>query len=113
MNTSVFVFFCLYTLVTLFYFCSQVYLFEIDVYDENGIYGPAPAARPNPVMLRQMLGVNGIWGWGSGRISTPEEGAGLYAPVASYGRNYHNLNWDVYDPDDVPDYERMAQVGIM
>ncbi|KAK7496271.1 hypothetical protein BaRGS_00012436 [Batillaria attramentaria] len=91
---------------------AKVYVFEIDAYDENGEYGPAPAPKPNPTNLRQMLGVNGIWGWGWGRSSTtlsPGQGAALYAPVASYGRSYHNLEWDIPDPDVRPDYERMAQ----
>ena len=91
----------------------QVYVWEIDAYDDNGVYGGPPSPKPNPASLREMLGVNGIWGWGWGKSSTTlsaGQGAALYAPVASYGRNYHNMNWDVHDPDDKPDYARMSQV---
>ena len=31
--------------------------------------------------------------------------------VATHARNYHNLNWDVRDPDHIPDYNKMAQGG--
>ena len=91
----------------------QVYVWEIDAYDDSGVSGGPPSPRRNPVSLREMVGVNGIWGWGWGKSSTAlsaGQGAALYAPVASYGRNYHNLNWDVHDPDEKPDYVRMAQV---
>ena len=94
----------------------QVYIWEIDAFDQFGEYGAPPAPTPNPNTFRQMLGVNGIWGWGWGRSSpslAPGQGAAVYAPVASYARNYHNLNWDVTDPDYDPGYDRMAQVCIM
>ena len=91
-------------------------MWEIDAYDDSGEFGGPPSPKPNVVSLRDMLGVNGIWGWGWGRSSSTlgaGEGAALYAPVASFGRNYHNLNWDVHDPDDRPNYERMAQVCLL
>ncbi|XP_076460765.1 uncharacterized protein LOC143293587 [Babylonia areolata] len=90
---------------------AKVYVWEIDAYPNSGLYGAPPAPCPNPHSLRDMLGVNGIWGWGWGRSSPrvpPGEGPALYAPVASSARNYHNLDWDVRDPDRLPGYDRMA-----
>ncbi|XP_033747726.1 LOW QUALITY PROTEIN: uncharacterized protein LOC117332799 [Pecten maximus] len=83
---------------------NKVYCWEIDSYDELGIWGAAPNAEPNPVSIRDMLGVNGIWGWGHN-----PNGPSLYSRVASYARNYHNLNWDVQDPDFDPQFEQMGQ----
>ncbi|KAK7110950.1 uncharacterized protein [Littorina saxatilis] len=91
---------------------AKVFLWEIDAYDNTGVYGAPPTPKPNTASLRQMLGVNAIWGWGWAKASStlsPGQGAPLYAPVASYGRSYHNLNWDILDPDHKPDYDRMAQ----
>ncbi|KAL8579051.1 hypothetical protein ACOMHN_035990 [Nucella lapillus] len=91
---------------------DKVYVWEVDAYPDGGLHGAPPPPLPHPLSLRQMLGVNAIWGWGWGRASDhlpPGQGAELYAPVASYARNYHNLNWDIRDPDTAPDYDRMAR----
>ena len=42
----------------------KVYVWEIDAYDENGRWGPPPDPEPQAHTFRQLLGVNGIWGWG-------------------------------------------------
>jgi MYXO-CTERM domain-containing protein len=65
------------------------------------------------VPLGEMLGVNGIWGWGTGDWSdaTAAQGPGRYAAVAHVARNYHNMSWDVTDPDHVPDYDAMSREG--
>lgn len=93
---------------------QKVYVWELDAWDADGIYG----SRPEPVLgsatIDDLLGINGIWGWGTGGYSSgddPDVGPELYAQVASTGRNYHNLHWDVQDPDTVPDYEAMAAGG--
>ena len=81
---------------------AKVYMWELDAYGEHSEYGPRPPAKVNPTSLRQMLGVNGIWGWGNNKYSdllARGQGPALYAPVASHARNYHNMNWDVTDPD--------------
>ncbi|XP_060075734.1 uncharacterized protein LOC132555402 [Ylistrum balloti] len=83
---------------------NKVYCWEIDSYDEFGMWGPAAKAKPNSVSIGEMLGVNGIWGWGHN-----PNGASLYSRVASYARNYHNLDWDVRDPDFDPQFEQMGQ----
>lgn len=89
----------------------KVYLWEIDAWDANGIYGARPTPAPGPTTLATLSGVNGIWGWGTDGYSVagdPNRGPSLYARAASQGRNYHNLHWDVVDPDTVPDFEAMA-----
>jgi len=92
----------------------KVYCWEIDAWDEFYLWGPPPSANPNPVTLRHILGVNGIWGWGHSKYSfllQKGEGPYLYSQIASHARNYHNLNWDVKDPDFDPNYENMATEG--
>lgn len=93
---------------------DKVYLWEIDAWGPDGPHGPLPPAVPGTNTLRELLGVNGIWGWGTGDWSDEagaDAGPALYARVASHARNYHNLSWDVTDPDHVPDYEHMATQG--
>ncbi|XP_005093934.1 uncharacterized protein LOC101858845 [Aplysia californica] len=93
---------------------AKVYMWELDAYDKDGEFGPAPDAAVNPTPLREMLGVNGIWGWGNNRYSDllpAGQGPQLYSPVASHGRNYHNMDWDVTDPDVSADYSKMAAGG--
>lgn len=93
---------------------TKVYLWELDAWDANGRHGPLPAARPAQVTYADLVGVNGIWGWGTGDWSdhaAPGTGPALYAEVATHARNYHNLNWDVTDPDHVPDYDHMSTEG--
>ena len=91
---------------------NKVYCWEIDAWDENGRWGPKITAKPQENTLRSILGVNGIWGWGHGTYSSylkPGEGPWLYNAVASHARNYHNLNWDVTDPDNDPQFQKMGQ----
>ena len=99
-------------------------LYECSVWDEHGPHGPMPPPRrqapsifPNPIpTLGQLLGVNGIWGWGTGAYSDmsdrfgTNERATAMAKAFSHGRNYHNWHWDVADPDTIPKFNRMAQV---
>ncbi|XP_052800288.1 uncharacterized protein LOC128231466 isoform X2 [Mya arenaria] len=90
---------------------NKVYCYEIDAWDANGIWGPSIAPKPAKHSFRDMLGVNGIWGWGNQKYSYmlgPGEGPFLYNAIASHARNYHNLNWDVTDPDLDPEYMEMA-----
>ncbi len=90
---------------------NKVTVFEINAYDAYGPYGKMPAAKQNPTNFRDLLGVNGIWGWGHNKYSKqlkPGEGPDLYRRVASHARNYHFMTWDVKDPDHKPDFEAMA-----
>ncbi len=89
-------------------------IWEVEIYDKNGPYGPMPPAEPNPKNFNNLLGINGIWGWGQNIYATqmPEgEGADLYNDISTHARNYHNMIWDVSDPDIVPDYETMGNGG--
>ena len=93
---------------------AKVYVWEVAAYDRFGPYGPPPVITVNPNPLGQLLGVNGIWGWGTSAYSNPTStttGPNLYRRVAGHARNYHNLGWDVRDPDHVPDYTKMANGG--
>lgn len=90
---------------------AKASLWEAKVYDEYGPYGPMPSAMASSKTLSQLLGVNGIWGWGSNiySFSIPNgQGPTLYNAVSKHARNYHELNWDVNDPDNIPNYTAMA-----
>lgn len=90
---------------------AKVYLWELEAYDADGRWGPAPAPAESAVSMADLLGVNGIWGWGTGAYSDAwgAQGPGRYSTAVRHARNYHNLSWDVTDPDHVPDYEAMAR----
>lgn len=91
---------------------NKIYLWEIAAYDKHGVYGPIPKAAPSNVTIKDMLGVNGIWGWGTNQYSDglpAGQGPLLYKPLASHARNYHDMGWDVKDPDNAPDYVKMRQ----
>ncbi|GIQ81185.1 hypothetical protein KIPB_002103, partial [Kipferlia bialata] len=95
----------------------KVYVWEIDAFDTDGPYGPFPSASPNPRTLSQMLGVNGIWGWGSTQDGDLPEGsdyidASTFGPLGRHGRSYHNWEWDVETPQETPDYANMAETGF-
>lgn len=71
---------------------------------------PVAGFEPRQRPLSELMGINAIWGWGSHKSSTkfgPGEGPYLYSEVATWARSYHNLHWDVKDPDTEPDYSRM------
>ncbi len=89
---------------------ARAELYEYSIRDRNGIYGPMPAAKPATRPLGEMMGINGIRGWGHGIGShalDTTQGAYFYNKVASIGRNYQNLSWDTRDPDNTPDYNNM------
>ncbi|MEO1712730.1 MAG: discoidin domain-containing protein, partial [Bacteroidota bacterium] len=85
-------------------------LWEIDIYDEHGKFGQAPVAAASTVSVRELLGINTIWGWGHNQYSDllgDGEGASLHQSHSSYARYYHNMDWDVSDPDTIVDYQAM------
>ena len=85
-------------------------LWELKVYDKYGKYGPMPSPQVQQNTMADMLGVNGIWGWGHNSYSDllqPGEGSQLFQRMSSHARNYHNLSWDVSDPDNVVDFDNM------
>lgn len=93
---------------------NKVYLWEIDAYNSDGMYGAFPTAVKSPAPFKSVLGVNGIWGWGHNAYSTSlgaNQGPRLYNQAARHARNYHAMSWDVTDPDIKPDYATMAAGG--
>lgn len=93
---------------------NSVFIWELSAYDEDGKFGAAPAPQVSAITLGEMLGVNGIWGWGHdvySHLLADGEGAELYNSVSQHARNYHAMDWDVLDPDNTPDYVTMAAGG--
>ena len=93
---------------------SRVYVWEVGVYDEFGIYAPYPTAKPSEITLGELLGMNTLWGWGFNQYTDliPQgEGPEKFDTISSYARNYHFMDWDVGDPDSIPDYSNMATSG--
>ena len=83
---------------------------EVKIYDNNGIYGVFPSANAATRPLKEMIGINGIWGWGTQEYSdlaTNNKATNLYNRVANHARNYHEMEWDVADPDITPVYTNM------
>ncbi len=93
---------------------NKVYIWEIDAYNADGQFGAFPTTAQSPTTFKEVLGVNGIWGWGHNAYSNllgANEGPRLYNQVAGHARNYHSMEWDVNDPDNAPDYVTMAAGG--
>ena len=93
---------------------TKASLASLRLYDRHGPYGAPPPPSARTPTLRALLGVNGYWGWGANQYSylqAPGGGPDRYAPVASYARNYHDLTWDITDPDERIDFGRMAERG--
>ena len=93
---------------------AKASLGELRIYDRYGPYGPPPSPPLATPPLRELLGVNGYWGWGANQYSylqPPGAGPDRYAPVAGHARNYHDLTWDLTDPDERIDFSKMATAG--
>ncbi len=90
---------------------AKCFVWEISAYDANGPFAAMASASPNPNTLNDMVGVNGIWGWGWNSYSNwlpATKGPAKFAQVASHARNYHSMIWDVTDPDITPNYIAMG-----
>jgi hypothetical protein len=93
---------------------GNVYVWEVVAWGPEGKYGTPPAAVPNPVSFRELLGINGIWGFGGqgwSNLARPNWGPGRYSKFSRHGRNYHNWIWDVYSPREIPQFDRMVPPG--
>lgn len=93
---------------------KQAYLWEFSPQDATAPYGAMPSPARSPHTLTDMLGINAFWGWGYNRYTDqlqPGEGPEMYQPVATYARDYHNMNWDIVDPDDDISFADMAATG--
>mmetsp|Transcript_5877 Transcript_5877/g.6091 ORF Transcript_5877/g.6091 Transcript_5877/m.6091 type:complete len:1210 (+) Transcript_5877:764-4393(+) len=91
----------------------KVMLWEISVWGSSGKYGTVNS-NVNPVSFRDLVGVNGIWGFGTNSYSSSlsvGKGPDRYSKMSSHARNYHNWIWDVNDPDNVPAFDRMVGAG--
>ena len=89
---------------------AKVSAWELQTYDQYGKYGPPPSGPTVPVQIGEMLGVNGLWGWGHNRYSdglTAEEGPRRFGRVFAKARNYHNLDWDIHKPGTAANYAGM------
>ena len=93
---------------------NKVFCWEIKLYDKYGPFGKRPIANQGAVSLRQMLGVNGYWSWGTDQYSFllgEKEGPRRYADFMSHARNYHDMTWDLNDPDQGIDFSKMKNSG--
>lgn len=90
---------------------AKAWTWELKAWDKNGPYGPMPPSRPSKHTISEMLGINGFWGWGHNIYSDSlktGQGPTLYNRIVSFARNYHNFDWDVPNPEVIPDFEKMA-----
>ena len=95
---------------------NKVYFWEIKIYDKNGPFGQKPIANTGAVSIWELLGVNGYWSWGTDKYSFllgKEEGPRRYSPIASHARNYHDMTWDINEPDKSIDFSKMKSEGTV
>jgi hypothetical protein len=90
---------------------NKASVWEVKAYDRFGPYGPRPSAAAGHTKIKDLLGVNGYWSWGTDQYSdqlAPGGGPYRYAPVASHARNYHDMTWDLNSPADKINFGEMA-----
>ncbi len=88
-----------------------VFIFEIEVNTDNGKFGPPLPATMSTHKMKDIIGVNTVWGWGrpTSTNNLPDgKGPKLHNKYATHARNYHFMNWDIADPDHPVDYSQMA-----
>jgi len=93
---------------------GRVFVWEISVFDDYGIYMEPPTASPGDKTLKEILGINTLWGWGYDQYTefTPVgEGPDMFDTISGFARSYHFMDWDVGMPDSIPDYSNMATSG--
>ena len=93
---------------------NKVFFWEIKAYDKNGPYGEKPAANASAVSIKELLGINGYWSWGTDQYSFllgKDEGPRRYSPLASHARNYHDMTWDIQQPGQPIDFSKMKTQG--
>ncbi len=89
-----------------------VFIFEIEAYDEDGLFGATIQPTVSTHKLKDIVGINSVWGWGTGVSSnnlSAGQGPTLHNRYATHARNYHFMNWDMLDPDDPVDFDQMAE----
>lgn len=86
------------------------------VHDKEGLYGAKPAnTRFSDKSLRELLGLNGTWSWGSQTASDilvangdTTRGPSLYSPIAFHARDYYSWKRVAADPDVTPDFAALC-----
>lgn len=93
---------------------NKVYVWEVKAYDQYGPYGQRLDPVQGNVTIRELLGVNGYWSFGTDQYSdllAPDGGPYRFKPVASHLRNYHDMSWDLKSPSDPIDFDKMSAGG--
>lgn len=93
---------------------NKAFMWEVRAYDRFGPYGQMPSPAQGHVSIREMLGVNGYWSFGTDKYSdelAPDGGPYRFKPVATHLRNYHDMTWDLKSPSDPIDFDKMAKGG--
>ncbi len=93
---------------------NKAFIWEIKAYNKYGPYGERPTPTQGHVNIKELLGVNGYWSFGTDQYSdqlAPDGGPFRFMPVASHLRNYHDMTWDLKSPRDLIDFEKMAKGG--
>ena len=93
---------------------NKVYFWEIKLYDRHAHYGEKPTANQSAVSIKDMLGINGYWSWGTDQYSHllgENEGPRKFKHLISHARNYHDMTWDVLDPGQPIDFSKMSEHG--
>jgi hypothetical protein len=93
---------------------NKVFVWEVKAYDIFGPYGQKPPPVQGHTTIKEMLGVNGYWSFGTDQYSDqlgPDGGPYRFKPVATHLRNYHDLTWDLKSPSDPIDFGKMANGG--
>ncbi len=86
-------------------------LWEFAVYGKYGPYGKPPDAKVSELDFTHAFGINTIWGWGYSVYSDqlkPGKGPAKFRTLTSQLRTYHRLDWDMKNPQHLPDYQQMA-----
>jgi len=87
-------------------------LWEFAVYGKYGPYGKPPDAKVSELDFTHAFGINTIWGWGYSVYSDqlkPGTGPDKFRVLTNQLRTYHRLDWDMIDPQHLPDYQRMGE----
>lgn len=93
---------------------NKAFIWEVKAYDRFGPFGQMEPPTQGHTTIKELLGVNGYWSFGTDEYSdklSPEGGPYRFKPVASHLRNYHDLTWDLKSPSDPIDFEKMAKGG--
>ncbi len=93
---------------------NKAFIWEVRAYDRFGPYGQMEPPMQGHTTIKELLGVNGYWSWGTDQYSdllAPDGGPYRFKPVASHARNYHDMTWDLKSPSDPIDFEKMAKGG--